>query len=355
MDNQAFKNTKDEIELQKNEKNIKGSNIVNVLSYHKILNAFEKCICRITIDNKIFGSGFLLKSIKGKDNFYFLITNEHIITKEIIKDKKVIEIGYNYTSEKNNTIDIKINGEERFIREYTYLDVDATVVQIFPKNKEIEEEYFYEIKNIDSLSNYEQFKDNNIHILQFPYGENTLNISQGKYLDKSNINGFYHSASTESGSSGSPIFILDNNEIIIFGIHKGTFNDDDDDNKNKNFGNFIFPVLDSLKRDSIYEESKMFRVEIIENYYQKEQYIKKGESNLEQSTTKGESKLENERYTKTEGESNLENEQISVCIQKGELKIENDKPKLYRGEMFRYMPNGKGTLYIFIYDEKKKK
>ena len=143
---QAFKKTKDEIKLQKNEKNIKGSNIVNVLSYHKILNAFEKCICRITIDNKIFGSGFLLKSIKGKDNFYFLITNEHIITKKIIEDKKEIKIGYNYTSEKNNTIDIKLNGEERFIREYTYLDVDATVVQIFPKKKKLKRSIFMKLK-----------------------------------------------------------------------------------------------------------------------------------------------------------------------------------------------------------------
>ena len=48
----------------------------------------KKCICKISIDNKINGLGFFLKLIKGKDFFYFLISCEHIITKNFIKDKK---------------------------------------------------------------------------------------------------------------------------------------------------------------------------------------------------------------------------------------------------------------------------
>ena len=337
-----------ELKLQKSEKNIIGSNIFPALSYHKSLNDLEKCICRITIDNKIFGTGFLLKSTKGKDIFYFLITCEHIITKQFIKDKKVIEIGYNYINENNYKINIQLNGDVRFIREYTYLDVDATVVQIFPEKKEIEKDYFYEIKNIDILNNYETFKGNNIHILQFPGGENILSYSQGKYLDKFNINGFYHAASTEGGSSGSPIFILNNNEIIIFGIHKAALDDDD-----KNVGNFIFPIIDSLNRNSVYEESTIFRGEIIDEYDQKEQCTTKGELNLEKKvcTTKGDLSLDKEQCT-TKGESNLEEEQIYECIQKGELHIEKYPRKLYRGELLHYMPNGKGTLYKYIYEPK---
>lgn len=61
---------------------------------------------------------------------------------------------------------------------------------------------------------------------------------------------------------------------------------DDDD---KNMGNFILPIIDSLKRDSLYEESNFFRVEIIDNSNQKKECTTKGELNLEkeQYKTKG--------------------------------------------------------------------
>ena len=108
---------------------------------------------------------------------------------------------------------------------------------------------------------YETFKKNNIHILQFQLGQNILSYSQGKFLDIYKINEFYHSASTENGSSGSSIFTFYHNSMIIFGIHKGGIKEE-----NKNLGDFIFQILDSLKRDSTYERSEIFKGEIIENY-----------------------------------------------------------------------------------------
>ena len=52
-----------------------------------------KSICKIDTKEKI-SSGFLIKLFKGEEDFYYLMTNEHIITKELIKQKKIINIYY---------------------------------------------------------------------------------------------------------------------------------------------------------------------------------------------------------------------------------------------------------------------
>ena len=301
---------------------MKNSNKITINSCHKNLMQLEKCICRIANDNKINSLGFFLKLKKGKDLFYCLISCGDTITKQFIKDKQKIAIIYNFIYEKNKKVNIQLNKDERFIRAYTYLDIDATVVQIFPDKKEIEEQYFYEINETNILNNYDLLTKNNIHILQFPEGGNILSYSQGKYLDKAKykLNEFYHSIPTENDSSGSPIFILNNDKIIIFGINRGKINDDDD----KNLGYFIFPILDSLKRDSMFLETTLFTVEIIE---------KANEANSE--------------------EKNI----VSESIQKGLLLLENEnkiKDKMYIGELYHYKPNGRGILYKYNEEKKKK-
>ena len=155
--------------------------------------------------------------------------------------------------------------------------------------------FFFKNNNIEVLEkdNYEILKNKNIHILQYPGSGSILSISQGVYLGIYNINEFYHNASTESGSSGSPIFIFYDSTIIIFGIHKGG-------KKDKNLGDFIYPLIHSLKINAFFDKSERFKGEIIE--------------------------------------------EKSSCIQKGELKIE-EEGKIYIGEMRKYKPNGKGTLY----------
>lgn len=174
--NQNYQNNKcpNEIRLEKDEKSIIGSNIFPTSYYHKDLINLEKCICKIVIGKNTCGTGFLLKLVRENKLFYFLISCEHVLEKDLIDNKKKIEINYNYNyieqNVKNKKITIKLDEKERFIRRYTYLDIDASVVQIFPEKKEIEEEYFYEIKNFNNINKYEILKNNNIHILQFQLG-----------------------------------------------------------------------------------------------------------------------------------------------------------------------------------------
>lgn len=98
----------------------------------------------------------------------------------------------------------------------------------------------YEYKN-----GYIIFKNQKINIIQYPLGKELSN-SEGTIKDINEYSySFSHLCSTESGSSGSPIF-LDNSPYVI-GIHK-------QGSKKENYGNFIGPIVDSLKNNYLYGE-----------------------------------------------------------------------------------------------------
>ena len=59
----------------------------------------------------------------------------HIISEDLIENNTEIEILYSQNTI-NEILKIKLNENERFIRNYGYLGVDATVIQIFPEKKE---------------------------------------------------------------------------------------------------------------------------------------------------------------------------------------------------------------------------
>ena len=109
----------------------------------------RKSIGKITVDNKS-SSGFLILLDKHGHNFYCLMTNEQIITKDMIKQKKKIKFEFNNLEEKR---EIKLDLDERFIKEFTDIDIDVTIIEILPRDK-IKREFFWsQIKNI--LSNSE--------------------------------------------------------------------------------------------------------------------------------------------------------------------------------------------------------
>ena len=114
---------------------IKGSSIIPVpISIAKSL----KSLCKIVTSNKV-ASGFLIKFFKGDKNFFCLMTNEHIITKEIIKKKE--KINFYYDSE-NKGKEIYLNDLERFINDFSDNNLDISIIQILPKD-DIDKDYFY--------------------------------------------------------------------------------------------------------------------------------------------------------------------------------------------------------------------
>ena len=61
-----------------------------------------KSLCKITISSGKMSSGFLIQLFKGQKEFYCLMTNQHVITKEMIEQKIKIDIYYDSQSKFRN-------------------------------------------------------------------------------------------------------------------------------------------------------------------------------------------------------------------------------------------------------------
>jgi len=191
---------------------------------------------KIEIDQNHFGSGFFLKLKKnnGKE-FYCVMTNQHVITPEMIEQKITISILY---ENENSALIIKLDQEDRFIKYYLdSLKIDATVIQILDKD-DISKKDFLEPYD-DYKKGFQQFIGKTIWVAQYPLGKQ-LSMSTGKIKNNNNII-IVHTASTLEGSSGGPIVLEGSDKVL--GIHRGG-----DGNVQENYGNFIGPVIDDIKK-----------------------------------------------------------------------------------------------------------
>ena len=209
-----------------------------LLNMFSILNV-AKSICKIIKPNKDAGSGFLINLSSKKKPFYCLMTNEHVISENMIKEKETITFYYDNESERR-TIKLENRTIKEFKKEINQelgdpYSLDATVVQILPEDN-IGKEYFL-LPNYDYIYNYNALNSKEITIVQYPMKtHNSLCYSKGT-ISVVNAYEFTHLATTDFGSSGSPIFLKGTKKVI--GIHSSG----DPDTKNpRNFGNFIGPI-----------------------------------------------------------------------------------------------------------------
>ena len=173
----------------------------------------------------------------------------------MIKSNEKIKILY----DKNKLVELTLNSNDRFIRTYDYMNIDACLIEILPSDN-IDKSYFLPAPKIDYIKKYEKLKNQKINIFQFPCGgalcktiDRIIDIDLPKYE-------IYYKASTECGSSGSPIFLANTKEVI--GIHK-------QGSKNYNIGNLLGPIIKSLRKDLQY----------VENFTIKDNEIYEGEIN----------------------------------------------------------------------------
>ena len=186
-----------------------------------------KSICKISKLNKI-SFGFLIKFFKNDKDFYCLMTNEHIITQEMINKKEKITFYYD-----NDKIvkEIFLNSNERYIKDFKDMNIDATVIEILPKD-DIDKNYFL-LPAIDYIYDYEELINKEIILMQnlyyFSYKIKSINNYEFTYIDNN-----------KSNKSGNPIFLIDNMKVI--GIVKN-------DNCDKNLKNvdFIGPIFNFFK------------------------------------------------------------------------------------------------------------
>ena len=125
------------------------------------VNLHEVCksICKIIYKNT-FGTGFFVKLYKEGKELLCLMTNEHVLTKEMIESNVVIDVKYDY---EKKWIQIKLDEKERYMNYNKKMDI--SIVEIEPNDK-IKEKYFL-LPNINSIN----YINKDIYIVQFPGGK----------------------------------------------------------------------------------------------------------------------------------------------------------------------------------------
>ena len=192
----------------------------------KIIAQLKNSICKIENKNGN-GTGFFCYIPYKKEKLKVLITNNHIINEEIIKENDKIQVSIN-DNKKYKIIELKNK------KIYTNKNYDITIIEIKSENIDYFLELDEEILNQDIIS----INNKSVYILQYP---NSLEgqkaaVSYGIIKGIKDEYNIIHYCCTENGSSGSPIMNLFNNKII--GIHKESVKD-----KNYNRGTLLkYPI-----------------------------------------------------------------------------------------------------------------
>ncbi len=218
--------------------------------YHSIdeLKKIEECICKIEIlteNCKKTGTGFFLKiSIKNVIG-NFLVTNEHVITQSMIEAGESITV----ICGDNKTFYIELLKSKRSIYSFNQdNEGDITLVEIL-NSDEIKQ--FLEVDSDSYKNNPESYVKKNIYVFQHPNG-GQAKIAAGNVIkiEKNNYE-FIHNASTCEGSSGSPIVLSSNLQVI--GVHTSG----EEIGKNvKNYGTLLSFIILKIQND--FQTKKIF-------------------------------------------------------------------------------------------------
>ena len=255
----------------------------NLSEIQKLYKKGENKIVKIDIkynNKRIRGTGFFLE-IKSNFNLPFtkaLVTNNHVLNEEFLINNEDIDLKYKNKNECLNIKDSQIftienykmeKNEKRKRKIFTDPDLDFTCIELFENDFQGK----YELYKIKEKNN--EIKNKEIFILHYPL-DNDLSFSLGKILKEQN---YYigHNASTEGGSSGSPI--INRDDLNIIGMHKGGDNIinvgyfmEDIMRQIKDIFSNIIPIkqiIDKLSSENIIVNSNC-------NKYLKKTIIKKG-------------------------------------------------------------------------------
>ena len=176
-----------------------------------IANTVIKSICKISIKMKgektKNGTGYFMKI---SNSIKYLVTNYHVIKPDLINEDIEIEI-WNHKKMKLNLNNYNIK--------YFEDPKDITVIEI-KNSDEIYKDIEFLNYDRNYINGYEIYNNVDIFSIQHPLGKSAA-CASGKII-KINDYEFDHNISTDNGSSGCPIILLNNNInlIQVIGIHK---------------------------------------------------------------------------------------------------------------------------------------
>ena len=225
---------------------------------NKIINSqLEVNVCKIYINENERGTGFLCK-IPFPDEFKLLpvlITNNHAINEEYFLKNKIIKISFN--DDKIYKL-LEIVPERKFYSNKTY---DISIIEIFPNkdnlNKFLELDFNYDEN--------EREENQKIYVLHYLNGNESC-VSYGNIKD---INEYEieHTCSTENGSSGGPIILLETNKVI--GVHKGSGKNKEDNN----YGTLLKYPISEFNGNKVIKNEIIIKIKIEKEDINKDVYI----------------------------------------------------------------------------------
>ena len=200
----------------------------------------EKSMCKISYENMkgetVKGTGFFCEIDINFPIKYALFTNNHILNEFNIEIGKKINFEYLEKSlfgYKMSKKQIEIT-EKRLV--FTNKELDYTCIELFESDGIYN---FFEIEPDIFKYDNKYLVNNEIFILQYPNGTD-LSFSYGKILSVKD-NDIRHNASTEEGSSGSPIIKRCKNNYVI-GLHSGFIR-----RKQFNIATTFISILNNIK------------------------------------------------------------------------------------------------------------
>ena len=189
-----------------------------------------KAVCKITIINnqgEFHGTGFFMRWLDSKN---YLVSNYHVLTQN-----------GNIEIEIHNNKKMKLDFNENVNRDIKYYpDPKDIVIYEIKKYDDIYEDIEFLDYDLNYKKGYEIYKDADVFSIEYPLG-NKATCSYGKIVEITEFQ-FYHTISTDPGSSGSPIILYYKNfySIQVIGIHKEA------DHKNiLNVGTFIGEIFNN--------------------------------------------------------------------------------------------------------------
>ena len=196
--------------------------------------------------NGFIGTGFLIQIKTKLKLIRFLLTCNHVIEQKHVDSKTKIKIFYGNKLNESYT-EIILDNNQRFIKCFEQ-PIDITIIQILISD--YIGYYKYLIPDYNYKKGYDNYVNKRFYLAGYPIFESKYkgerHICSGTINSIKNSFEFKHTLDTHSGSSGSPLCLID--EQTVIGIHKRG-------NKKSgyNYGTFIGVILDYLSEQKIEE------------------------------------------------------------------------------------------------------
>jgi len=223
-----------------------------------------------------------------------LITNNHLLKEEDIKNNEIIEFTmYNNIEKKNKDISLKIDDSRKT---YTNSEIDITIIEIKPEEDKIKN--YLEIDEEEMTE--KQYRKKSIYILHYP---NKRYVSYGLINELNEYKTIMHYCNTEHGSSGSPLLSLNSYKVI--GVHYGS---PKNINYNCYYGTYIKYAINKLnkKYEKYKNEINLKYITEEENYENifGEKFVKNNKNNIELEINGEKNKLK-VKYKLVKGINNI--------------------------------------------------